>query len=165
MKSSRLPIIIVIIALLVATPFLSKIAGANTNKIQYKNTDFGFTFSLPKTWEGYQVVMQEWQGYRTDKVSNGQPDEKGPIIVLRNPKWTASSPYQDIPIMVFTHAQWNNVNSELLSVSAAPMPPTELGENSKYVFALPPRYNYAYPNGWEEVDQIINTKPLKAFEP
>jgi len=45
------------------------------------------------------------------------------------------------------------------------MPPTELGRNSKYVFALPARYNYSYPTGWEEVDQIMKNNPLKTFNP
>jgi len=40
------------------------------------------------------------------------------------------------------------------------MPPTKLGENDHYVFALPARYNYAFPKGWEEVDQIMKSNPL-----
>ena len=40
------------------------------------------------------------------------------------------------------------------------MPPTKLAENDSYVFALPARYNYAYPKGWEEVDQIMKSNPV-----
>ncbi|HWQ71164.1 MAG TPA: hypothetical protein VN370_02480 [Desulfitobacteriaceae bacterium] len=39
--------------------------------------------------------------------------------------------------MIFTLAQWNTVQGEELSVGAAPIAPSELGKNSKYVFALP----------------------------
>lgn len=55
---------------------------------------------------------------------------------------------------------WVQVESEELSVSAAPMPPTKLAENDSYVFALPASYNYAYPKGWEEVDQIMKSNPV-----
>lgn len=61
--------------------------------------------------------------------------------------------------MIFTLRQWN----ENLIVSAAPIGPSELGRNSRYVFALPPRYNYAFPDGYEEVEQILKDKPLHPF--
>jgi hypothetical protein len=35
-----------------------------------------------------------------------------------------------------------------------------LGVNEKYVFALPARYNYAFPAGYEEVENIIASQPL-----
>jgi hypothetical protein len=59
--------------------------------------------------------------------------------------------------MIFTPTVWDQVNSGSISVSAAPIPPTKLAENSRYVFALPARYNYAFPKGWEEVDQIMKS--------
>lgn len=65
--------------------------------------------------------------------------------------------------MIFTPEQWNLIEKEKLSVSAAPIGPSELGRNSKYVFALPARYNFAFPTGFEEVQKIIESKPLKAF--
>ena len=65
--------------------------------------------------------------------------------------------------MVFTLAQWRLIESEAMAVSAAPIGPTELGRNSKYVFALPARYNFAYLPGWEEVDEILQHDPLQAF--
>jgi len=55
---------------------------------------------------------------------------------------------------------WAQVESEELLVSAAAMLPTKLAENDSYVFALPARYNYAYPKGWEEVDQIMKSNPV-----
>ena len=58
--------------------------------------------------------------------------------------------------MVFTPEQWNLIQKEELAVSAAPIGPSELGQNAKYIFALPARYNYAFPVGFEEVQTIIN---------
>ena len=65
--------------------------------------------------------------------------------------------------MIFTPAQWKLIEDEKLSVSAAPIGPSELGHNAKYVFALPARYNFAFPTGYEEVEQIIASHPLHAF--
>ena len=59
--------------------------------------------------------------------------------------------------MVFTPAQWRSVRQEKFLVSAAPFGPGELGRNSKYVFALPPRYDYSFPPGYEEVEEIMGT--------
>ena len=48
-------------------------------------------------------------------------------------------------------------------VNAAPISPNELGRNRKYVFALPPRANYADLTGVEEVDDILRHGPLHPF--
>jgi hypothetical protein len=66
--------------------------------------------------------------------------------------------------MVFTPSEWNAIASETLAIGAAPIPPSKLGENTTYVFALPARYNYAYPNGWQEVESIMQSNPLHAFD-
>ena len=65
--------------------------------------------------------------------------------------------------MVFTIAQWDLVQRMKLSVGAAPIGPSELGHNATYVFALPARYNYAFPTGYQEVERILAGKPLQAF--
>jgi hypothetical protein len=49
--------------------------------------------------------------------------------------------------MIFTIDQWNLIQQEKISVSAAPIGPSKLGQNSKYIFALPARYNFAYETG------------------
>jgi hypothetical protein len=48
-------------------------------------------------------------------------------------------------------------------IGAAPINPKELGRNNNYVFALPARYNFAFPEGFEEVNNIIENNPLKTF--
>jgi hypothetical protein len=130
--------------------------------IQYKNTEYGFTFDLPLTWQGYKIINEKWTGY--SEGANGEvASEEGPLILMRSPQWTKEVPTQDIPIMVFTLEQWDTLQQEKFHIGAAPIGPTELGRNSKYVFALPARYNYAFPKGFEVVEEIINTNPLKGF--
>ena len=85
------------------------------------------------------------------------------VISIRHPLWTKEDPRQDIPIMVFTRRQWALVEQEKLIVSAAPFPPSELGKNSENVFALPARYNYGLLTGFEEVEKIMQGKPLHPF--
>jgi hypothetical protein len=125
----------------------------------YTNSQYGFTIDLQPDWTGYTVLNQQWEGA---DVATGKVTEKGPKVVLRHPKWTAAAHYEDIPVMVFTMDQWNKVSSQKLSLGAAPIGPTKLDSNSKYVFALPARYNYDYATGYKEADQIVHT--LKSFE-
>ncbi|MHC1719795.1 MAG: hypothetical protein AB9844_03715 [Clostridiaceae bacterium] len=135
-----------------------------SDSILYINSQYGFTFILPKSWEGYAIVTEEWEGYNIGGNETPKVTDKGPKLSIRHPKWTKDVPRQDVPIMVFTLDQWNRVQQEKLSVSAAPIPPSELGRNSKYVFALPARYNFAFPEGFEEVEDILDGNPLKGYD-
>lgn len=67
--------------------------------------------------------------------------------------------------MVFTIEQWDRMQRGEWHIGAAPIGPLELGRNSSYVLALPARYNYAFLEGWEEVEQILQDHPLVTFEP
>lgn len=130
-----------------------------TTTIDYKNFQYGFVFTLPGSWRGYSIVTDEWQGY--SNTDQGQVlAETGPMVSIRHPDWTEAVPRQDIPVMVFTLAQWTKLSNDEFHIGAAPIGPRELGRNSKYVFAIPARYNFAFPAGSEEVDQIINNKAL-----
>jgi hypothetical protein len=141
---------------------VASIAVATFSKIEYRNSQYGFYVSLPSTWKGYSAIQQQWTGYTNGP--NGQvASEHGPEILIRHPAWTTKDPRQDIPVMVFTLAQWNAVQQEKFYISAAPIGPSELGRNSTYVFGLPPRYNYAYITGWEEVDKILQGHSFHAF--
>jgi hypothetical protein len=40
---------------------------------------------------------------------------------------------------------------------------SEIGRNKRYVLALPARYNYALPIGWEEVERIIAENSLQPY--
>ncbi len=126
----------------------------------YQNTQYGFDFKLPKPWANYSIVSTKWEGVAIEGQKSGKVIETGPIVSIRHPQWTKEVPRQDIPIMVFTLAQWQALQDLKFSVGAAPIGPSELGRNSKYVFALPARYNYAFPKGFEEVEDIVKNKPL-----
>ena len=64
--------------------------------------------------------------------------------------------------MIFTLDQWSLLEKEEYHIGAAPVRPSILGQNNKYVFALPPRYNYTFPEGYEEVENILENNPLQA---
>ncbi len=130
--------------------------------VTYLNGEYGFVFSLPGSWKGYTTVTETWEGL---PVGGGEPVETGPLIRIRHPEWREEAPRQDIPIMVLTVKQWEALQAGEFHIGAAPMGPTELGRNDQYVFALPARYNYAFPEGYEEVEEILQGKPLQPTKP
>lgn len=125
--------------------------------VVYFEKKYGFRFFLPKSWKGYSILVEEWTGrpVTEEAESKTQHPETGPEIIVRHPLWTDDHPRQDIPIMIFTHAQWKLIHNHELAVSAAPVPPCELSHNAQYVFGLPPRYNFAFETGYEEVGKIL----------
>lgn len=131
-----------------------------TDSILYENTDYGFTFALPNSWKGYEIVSDTWEGISNDQQQNAII-ENGPLLSIRHPEWTEDKPRQDIPIMVFTLNQWSSLEKEEFHIGAAPIGPRLLGQNNQYVFALPARYNYAFPEGYEEVEKILEANPLQ----
>lgn len=133
------------------------------SQLEYKNPEYGFSVALPDSWRGYTASTDKWTGYAVSGRLGQVGYATGPIVSIHNPKWTKEVPYQDIPVMVFTMNQWNELQKDMFHIGAAPIGPGELGRNTKYVFALPARYNFAYPPGFEEVDQIIQSNPLRAF--
>jgi hypothetical protein len=124
--------------------------------IEYSNTKYGFSFTLPETWKGYTIVIDRWEGNDREK---GAPDH-GPVVRIRHPEWTKESPRQDIPIMVFILAQWDSIEQGNYVFSAAPVRPLELGRNKKYVFALSPSFDDGDVAGGKEVNQILRHGPL-----
>ena len=134
---------------------------SNSSSILYKNTQYGFTFTLPKSWQGFSTIIGTWEG---NNIASGNVTEKGPKISIRHPQWSSKNPRQDIPIMVFTLDQWNLLGQEKFHIGAAPIGPSELGRNNSYVFALPARYNFAFPTGYQEVEEILKTHPLTVVQ-
>ncbi len=135
------------------------LASCAPKTIVYQNTKYGFSFTLPGSWQGYKIEVANWQGFGTGP-EGGALVQTGPLILIHHPAWTPQNPHQDIPIMVFTTSQWDMLMTGDYLISAAPVPPTELGHNIDYVFAPPPRYDYAELPGWQEVETIIASKPL-----
>jgi len=163
MKKHLLVRIIAVIILLAAVFYVGWLKSQPPpTSIEYKNTDYGFTVTLPLSWQGYTVSADRWTGYAIGGTGDVAA-ATGPFISIHNPRWTGANTYQDIPIYVFTISQWADLQAEKFHISAAPIGPSELGRNAKYVFALPARYNFAFPSGYEEVERIMQSKPLTAF--
>ncbi|MCX6754284.1 MAG: hypothetical protein NTU81_00440 [Candidatus Nomurabacteria bacterium] len=140
-------------------PVLSPVVNINP-AIEYNNTEYGFSFALPDDWKGYSIIQNNWEG---NPLNNSSSKEIGPKIIIRNPNWTSTLPYEDIPIMIFTLKQWNSYLAEDFSVGAAPIPAIELARNNAFVLALPARWNFDYSKGFEQADSIIKSNPIKVF--
>ncbi|MGE4283456.1 MAG: stalk domain-containing protein [Clostridia bacterium] len=134
------------------------------NGVVYKDTQYGFDFSLPDTWKDYKVVTDQWKGLSIEDLEDSKAIEKGPLIYIRHPEWTIEKQRQDIPIMIFTLDQWNSLQNQEFHIGGAPMGPSELGRNAKFIFALPARYNYAFPEGYEGVEDILESNPIQPNE-
>lgn len=135
------------------------IITSTSSPIVYKNSKYGFNFTLPSSWQGYSIVEESWTGTSL----KGAADIRGPKLLIRNPKWTEAAPYEDLPILIFTIKQWNEYLTESFTVSAAPIQAKQLGRNDTYVFALPPRWDFDYLLGVEEAENIFSGNPLKVF--
>ncbi|MEI6529029.1 MAG: hypothetical protein WCN88_01315 [Candidatus Falkowbacteria bacterium] len=125
----------------------------------YKNSEYGFELNLPDSWLGYSIVTENWNG---QLLIEPNTKYQGPKILIRNPKWSAKAHWQDIPVLVFTPAEWKLIQEENLGISAAPIGPSKLGENSAYIFALPPRWlGFTDDLGQDEAAEIVKT--FKAY--
>ncbi|HEX4320343.1 MAG TPA: hypothetical protein VHZ52_05540 [Acidobacteriaceae bacterium] len=125
----------------------------------YVNRQYRFKLTLPPGWEGYSVVKSEWND---SSPTVGAYAKSGPQLTFRHPKWTEANPYQDIPIMIFTKAQWAHIDD--LVVNAAPFPPEKIAENAQYVFALPPRWvGYSDALQSHEVGEWMAKQRLHAY--
>ena len=139
-----------------------QVASVNSWKT-YVNNEYGFKITFPDSWKGYKVENSSWSGWKINGGAEG--DFRGLMIVFKNPQTTPQQPWQDIPIMVFTRDVWKMVsgNNPTVAISAAPIGPEEVGENSKYVFATPPRwYGFTDAIGFQEAVNIIKT--FSAFQ-
>lgn len=110
--------------------------------LRYHNAQYGLAFFLPAGWRGYSVLSQQWDGETyspaTDKTI---VVAHGTIITLRHPQWTASSRYQDIPILVFSRAQWDALHQGKLWPSRfAGGTMDEMWHDRMYVFGMSSRY-------------------------
>lgn len=130
----------------------------NTSQI-YKNDKYGFEMTLPATWSGYSVSETSWNG---NSVTGDNKKYQGVMLVFRNSKWTEKAKWQDIPIMIFNQDIWKLVQEEKISLGAAPIGPSKVGENQKYIFATPARwYGFTDAQGQDEAVEIVKT--FKAF--
>jgi hypothetical protein len=125
--------------------------------VEYHDGKYGLTFWLPADWLGFSVLREEWHA--------SMSPEHGPMIVLRHPQWRTNSPYQDIPIMVFTRNQWTAKNSDYGFYIGAGGIEYEISHNNDYVFGISSRFNWADTvTGSEEAGDAVQ-KNSAAHEP
>lgn len=73
----------------------------NSNSITYRNEKYGFSIDVPKSWSGYSVVENKWSGDSLNSKGNlVLGTVSGPMISIRHPEWSTTTPRQDIPVMV-----------------------------------------------------------------
>src|ERR1017187_5197543 len=76
--------------------------------LRYYNAKFDLKFFLPASWRGYSVSVQQLDDEKYSPTKDRQIlVGHTPMITLRYPRRQTSTPYQDIPILVFTRAQWD----------------------------------------------------------
>ncbi len=162
--------------LCLALVLIGDLFGCSTNApnqpvelpLRYHNAQYDFTFFLPASWQGYSVLIQQWQGgYYSPALDKEVITEHGQEIILRHPQWKTNDLYQDIPIVVFTQKQWGEERNGKASadISAGGVI-DELWHNRKYVFAMSSRYNAADEvKGWREAADIIATNYAAHLEP
>jgi hypothetical protein len=127
-----------------------------TDAVEYKNTKYGFRFSLPDSWKGYAIVADVWEATDAQKGAV----ERGPVVYIRHPDWSKENPRQDIPIMIFTLSQWESVEHGDYFINGTAIVPGELGRNRKYAFAVSGRVEDSETPGAKEVNQILQHRPL-----
>ena len=144
--------------------FFFTISKTNNENVSYTNNTFGFSITLPQNWKGYTVSIDTWTGNAINDQLGEVAYATGSVVSIHNPRQVVANTYQDIPIMIFTFEQWNDLQTDKFHIGAAPIGPSELARNSKYIFALPARYNNSFPLGYEEVDIIIRSGPITTFD-
>jgi hypothetical protein len=124
----------------------------------YRDGRYGLTFFLPASWRGYSVSIQQIEDttYSTaqdEQITVGQTA----MITLRHPQWQARAPHQDIPILIFTRAQWDALHhGELWPSIFAGGTMDELWHSPRFVFAMSSRYNSTDEvSGRKEVAEIV----------
>lgn len=55
------------------------------SQIVYENNEYGFSFSLPKSWDGYSIITEKWEGRAIEGPQEGKIVETGPTLL--NPSW------------------------------------------------------------------------------
>ena len=146
----------VVAALLVGCGEFRNAAASAALPIVYRNLKYDFTFYLPAEWRGYSVLMQQWREEpRPSDIGWIGSTNLGPVFVLRHPKWRQDSPYQDIPIRVFTREQWDGGGKGPPIMDAGGVE-DEVAHNAKYVFAVHSRFNTTeWLTGWQGAGAIV----------
>lgn len=149
-----------VIAALLTTGCCSMNSASQPSRLplRYQDARHGLTFSLPASWRGYSVSFQELEDDTYSPVEDKQIIVGETLMItLRHPQWRGGAPHQDIPILVFTRAQWDALHQGKLWPSYyAGGIMNELWHNQGFVFAMSSRYNTDDAvSGWKEVAEIV----------
>ena len=161
------PFQVIRILVMMLSGILVLISGCSLfqNRVLFQYPETGFAIRLPESWRGYQIESAYWEGIKNEPDTGDVVVASGPMITILHPDSKPENPRQGIPIMVLTIPQWDAMQDREWHIGAAPVLPMEIGRNSQYVFALPARYNYAFLEGWEEVEEIILGQSIIISEP
>lgn len=143
----------------------AKIENPNqqTDLTVYQNKEYGFKLDLPSSWKNYSVIVDFWEGRFLD---GSEKQTQGSKIIIKNSQSTEAQCWQDLIVLIFNKQEWDMIEQENLSVSAAPIGPQKIGENQNYIFALPPRWvGFTDCLGQDEAQEIMKTfKIIDNFE-
>jgi hypothetical protein len=109
----------------------------------YRNTTYGFTLSLPGSWEGYEGITRPTLGTHAGNVIINVPTQDTQYTGTATP----------IVIDVYTPQGWDAINK------TAGLKPAYLGRNKDYIFGVTlwQKIPFDYPNGKEEVQSVIDS--------
>jgi hypothetical protein len=126
--------------------------------LRYRDARYDLTFFLPASWQGYSVSVKQIEDQRYSPLEDKDITVGyTPMITLRHPQWQATAPYADIPILIFTPAQWDSLrHGELWPSAFTGGTIDELWHNQKYVFAMSSRtFANDELKGWKETARIV----------
>lgn len=120
-----------------------------SSTLLYENTDFGFSLTLPDSWDGYKVATGTVQFGRT--------------ITITPPSSIDEATREFVPVLIYPMDKWKEWEKNNFEdyPTAAPIGPTERARNQDYVFATAPRYNFSFGADTKEVEEIV--EKMKAF--
>jgi hypothetical protein len=107
---------------------------------------------LPESWEGYTVVTDTGKDKRVD--GNGDVVLNGPKLLIRSPEWNVRYADAGYPDSDFHTGGVGSGTAGTACRLRRADPAQRARRNSKYVFALPARYNFAISARWEELQSI-----------
>jgi hypothetical protein len=135
--------------------YLAENPNKQIDSIIYQNKEYGFELNLTDSWKNYSIMIDSWEGRFLD---GSEQQIQGPKIIIKNSKDTEVQCWQDLIVLIFNKQEWDMIEQENLSVSAAPIGPQKIGENQNYIFALPPRWvGFTDCLGQDEAQEIMKT--------
>ncbi len=143
----------------------NKLLKESFSLVQYKNSQYGFVFSMPLTWKGYFVSEEKWKGVNRTGESGGST-VRGPLIVISRPPEGSENQASRIVIFVLTLKEWNEFSNGEFRMGTARHGLVKVGNNKRYIFAVPESYfdktSFDKTSGdFTEIRQIFEDNPFE----